>query len=103
MGANIELTYSEITRVSNILDNSVDNTLVPRMTEAKAEVDNLLNNDLVLVQASPALKDQYEKFNTALTAATDSIKGYATQFRQIMQAMQDTDKDIADKVRSAGQ
>ncbi|MEU8135076.1 hypothetical protein [Streptodolium elevatio] len=101
MPANIKLTYAEITRVSNVLDNSVDHTLVPRMNEAKAEVDTLLTTNLVLTKASPALMTQYEKFNTALTAATDSIKGYATQFRQIMQSVQDMDKEIADKVNSA--
>ncbi|WP_436775311.1 hypothetical protein [Yinghuangia sp. YIM S09857] len=101
MAANIKLTYAEITRVSNLLDTSVEDTLVPRMNEAKAEVDNLLTTNLVLTKASPALMAQYEKFNTALTAATESIKGYATQFRQIMQSVQDMDKDIADKVNSA--
>ncbi|MFI6980889.1 hypothetical protein ACIBSV_20175 [Embleya sp. NPDC050154] len=100
MAANIKLTYAEITRVSNLLDNSVDHTLVPRMKEAKDEVDTLLTQNLVLTKASPALQSQYEKFNTALTQATESIKGYATQFRQIMTSVQDLDKDIADKVNS---
>lgn len=102
MAANIKLSYSEIERVSNILDSAVDDTLVPRMNEAKAQVDQLLTTNLVLTKASPALQTQYEKFNTSLTAATESIKGYATQFRQIMQSMKDMDADIADKVNSAG-
>ncbi|MYS84757.1 hypothetical protein [Embleya scabrispora] len=101
MAANIKLTYAEITRVSNLLDNSVEHTLVPRMKEAKTEVDNLLTTNLVLTKASPALQAQYDKFSTALTAATESIKGYAQQFRQIMQSVQDMDKDIADKVHSS--
>ncbi|MEU0932926.1 MULTISPECIES: hypothetical protein [unclassified Embleya] len=101
MGANIKLSYAEITRVSNLLDNSVEHTLVPRMKEAKAEVDSLLTTNLVLVKASPALQAQYDKFSVALTAATESIKGYAQQFRQIMQSVQDMDKDIADKVHSS--
>ncbi|MGC0421740.1 hypothetical protein [Embleya sp. AB8] len=101
MAANIKLTYAEISRVSNLLDSSVEHTLVPRMNEAKSEVDSLLTTNLVLTKASPALQTQYEKFTTALTAATESIKGYATQFRQIMQSVQDMDKDIADKVNSS--
>ncbi|MYW00156.1 M3 family metallopeptidase [Streptomyces sp. SID3343] len=101
MAANIKLTYAEITRVSNLLDTSVESTLVPRMQEAKEEVDSLLTTNLVLTKASPALQAQYQKFSTALTAATDSIKGYADQFRQIMSSIQDMDKDIADKVNSS--
>src|SRR5262245_21412575 len=88
MPANISLTYAEIERVSGILDTSVDETLVPRMTEAKAEVDALLDTSLVLTETSPALQQQYEKFTTALTDATESIKAYAEQFRAIMQSVQ---------------
>lgn len=100
MPANIKLTYSEITTVCNTLDTSVDQTLVPRMTDAKAEVDTLLTTNLVMTKASPALQTQYEKFNTALTQAAESIKGYATQFRQIMESVQNMDKEIADNVNS---
>lgn len=102
MAPNISLTYAEIERVCNILDTSVDVTLVPRMGEAKDEVDRLLDNNLVLVHASPALKDQYGKFSASLVAATDAIKGYATQFRKIKESVEDMDKDIADKVNSSG-
>ncbi|MBW8817792.1 MULTISPECIES: hypothetical protein [unclassified Streptomyces] len=102
MAANISLSYSEIERVSNLLDTSVEETLVPRMDEAKTEVDTLLDNGLVLTKASPALQGQYEKFTQSLKDATDSIKGFAEQFRQIMQSVQDMDQDIADKVNSNG-
>ncbi|MET9135209.1 hypothetical protein [Streptomyces antibioticus] len=103
MPANISLTYSEIERISNLLDTSVEETLVPRMDEAKTEVDNLLDTALVLTQSSPALQTQYEKFTTSLKDATESIKGYAEQFRQIMNSVKDMDQDIADKVNSSGQ
>ncbi|WP_165990130.1 M3 family metallopeptidase [Streptomyces sp. YIM 98790] len=101
MAANISLTYSEIETVCNTLDSSVEDTLVPRMKEAKAEVDELLENALVLVQSSPALQQQYEKFTTALTEATDSIKQYANQFRQIKKSVEDMDQEIANKVNSS--
>lgn len=102
MAANISLSYSEIERVSNLLDTSVEETLVPRMDEAKTEVDALLDNALVLTQASPALQAQYEKFTQSLKDATESIKGFAEQFRQISNSVQEMDKDIADKVNSNG-
>ncbi|MEU6348468.1 hypothetical protein ABZ896_03990 [Streptomyces sp. NPDC047072] len=102
MAANISLSYAEIERVSNLLDTSVEETLVPRMDEAKAQVDTLLENALVLEVAGPVLQGQYEKFTTSLKEATDSIKGFAEQFRQIMQSIQDMDQDIADKATSNG-
>ncbi|AJE43379.1 MULTISPECIES: hypothetical protein [Streptomyces] len=102
MPANISLSYAEIERVSNLLDTSVEQTLVPRMEEAKAEVDTLLETSLVLTEASPALQTQYEKFTGALKDATQSIKDYAEQFRQIMNSIKDMDHDLAEKVRSNG-
>lgn len=102
MAANISLSYSEIERVSNLLDTSVDETLVPRMQEAKTEVDNLLDTSLVLTESSPALQQQYEKFTQSLTDATNSIKDYAEQFRSIMQSVKDMDSEIADSVNSSG-
>ncbi|MFI9601963.1 hypothetical protein ACWEQ7_00460 [Streptomyces sp. NPDC004069] len=102
MPANISLSYGEIERVSNLLDSSVEHTLVPRMEEAKAEVDTLLETALVLTEASPALQTQYEKFTGSLKDATQSIKDYAEQFRQIMNSIKDMDHGLAEKVRSNG-
>ncbi|NJP67431.1 MULTISPECIES: M3 family metallopeptidase [Streptomyces] len=101
MAANISLSYAEIERVSNKLDSAVEETLVPRMTEAKTEVDNLLASALVLVEASPALQQQYDRFTTELTKATDAITQYAEQFREIKRQVENMDKEVADKVRSA--
>lgn len=103
MAANISLSYTEIERVAGLLDTSVDHTLVPRMDEAKLEVDNLLDTALVLTETSPALQAQYEKFTVSLKEATDSIKGYAEQFRKIMESVKGMDHDIAEKVNSSGQ
>ncbi|WEH41277.1 hypothetical protein OG233_18050 [Streptomyces sp. NBC_01218] len=102
MVANIRLSYAEIDRVAGVLNTSVDVTLVPRMTEAKKEVDSLLSTFLVLEKSSPALQQQYEKFNTALTQATESIKGYAKQFQAIKESVQGMDADLAEKVNSSG-
>lgn len=102
MAANISLSYSEIERVSNLLDTSVDETLVPRMQEAKTEVDNLLDTSLVLTESSPALQQQYEKFTQSLTDATNSIKDYAEQFRSIMESVKEMDSEIANSVTSSG-
>lgn len=102
MPPNISLDFAEIERVSGVLDNSVDSTLVPRMTEAKNEVDTMLTSTLKFNQSSPALQQSYEKLTQALTEATDSIKGFADQFRQIVNSMQEMDADMANKIRSNG-
>ena len=102
MPANISLDFAEIERVSGILDDSVDSTLVPRMAEAKTEVDTMLNSTLKFNQSSPALQQSYEKLTQALTDATDSIKGFATQFRQIVDSMREMDEDMANKIKSSG-
>ncbi|MFB7058005.1 hypothetical protein [Streptomyces vinaceus] len=102
MVANIRLSYSEIDRVSGLLNTSVDVTLVPRMAEAKKEVDSLLAHALVLEKTSPALTQQYEKFNTGLTQATEAIKGFAKQFQAIKDSVQKMDGDMANQVNSNG-
>ncbi|MFD8568229.1 hypothetical protein [Streptomyces sp. NPDC057694] len=102
MAGNIALSYPEIERVSGVLDTSVDSTLVPRMSEAKQEVENLLTNGLVLSKSSPQLTDQYNDFNTKLTDAMNAIKSFADQFRQIKTSFESMDADIAEKVASSG-
>lgn len=99
--ANIKLSYEEIERVCAVLEESVTLTLVPRMKEANDEVEKLLTNSLVLVESSPALTTQYDKFTAALVGATDSIKNYAEQFEKIKQNIQTMDGDIAGKVKAA--
>ncbi|GAA3159631.1 MULTISPECIES: hypothetical protein [Streptomyces] len=102
MAANISLDFAEIERVSNLLKNSADNTLVPRMTEAKNEVDTMLNSTLKFNNSSPALQQSYEKLTQSLTEATQSIKDFAEQFEKIVQSMRDMDDEMANKIRSSG-
>ncbi|RSS78174.1 hypothetical protein EF918_22000 [Streptomyces sp. WAC06614] len=102
MVANIRLSYTEIERVSGLLDTAVDVTLLPRMKEAKQQVDDLLAGALVLEKTTPALSQQYEKFNTGLTQAADAVKGFAKQFRAIKAAVQNMDSDMAGKINSNG-
>ncbi|MEV7520379.1 hypothetical protein [Streptomyces sp. NPDC091371] len=102
MVANIRLSYNEIDRVAGLLNTSVDVTLVPRMTEAKKEVDALLKGALVLEKTSPALTTQYEKFNTGLVQATEAIKGFAKQFQAIKESVQKMDGEMAAQVNSNG-
>ncbi|GAB3107878.1 hypothetical protein GCM10027160_05110 [Streptomyces calidiresistens] len=100
--ANIKLNYDEIDRVCNVLNTSVEETLVPRMNEAQQEVDALLETGLVFVEASPALQAQYQTFTTSLKNATQSIIDYANQFQAIKESMQEMDADMAEKVKSSG-
>ncbi|MFE0690748.1 hypothetical protein H7827_15445 [Streptomyces sp. JH002] len=100
MAANISLDYAEIERVCGVLDDAVDNTLVPRMNEAKEEVAALLNSGLVLTATSPALEAKYETFTMNLVAGAEAIKEYANQFKAIKQSVEDMDKDMAEKINA---
>ncbi|GAA2369267.1 MULTISPECIES: hypothetical protein [Streptomyces] len=100
MAANISLDYAEIERVCGVLDDAVDNTLVPRMKEAKDEVDALLNTGLVLTATSPALEAKYETFTTNLIAGAEAIKEYANQFKEIKKSIENMDADMAEKINA---
>jgi uncharacterized protein YukE len=98
---NIMLDYDKIEATSARLDSASDN-IVPMLQDLKNDVNNLLGDGLVFQQSSPALQEAYDKFNTSLLAAMDGIKGFAKQFRDIKNQMEQMDGEMAKSVRDSG-
>ncbi|MEC3992827.1 hypothetical protein VSR01_04405 [Actinacidiphila sp. DG2A-62] len=97
---NISLDYEQIDTVSGKLDAANEN-IVPMLNQLLTDVNGLLDNGLVFEQSSPALRESYQKFNTALLQAVQGIKDFASQFRGIKDSMSQNDADMAQKIRDA--
>ncbi len=97
---NISLDYEQIDTVSGKLDAANEN-IVPMLNQLLTDVNGLLDNGLVFEQSSPALRESYQKFNTALLQAVQGIKDFASQFRGIKESMSQNDADMAQKIRDA--
>ncbi|MCL2552861.1 MAG: hypothetical protein FWE15_19110 [Actinomycetia bacterium] len=97
---NISLDYEQIDTVSGKLDSANEN-IVPMLNQLLTDVNGLLDNGLVFEQSSPALRESYQKFNTALLQAVQGIKDFASQFRGIKDSMSQNDADMAQKIRDA--
>ncbi|WP_217205969.1 hypothetical protein [Streptomyces sp. AC550_RSS872] len=77
------------------LNNAVNSTLVPQLSELQREVETLLGDGLKLAQTSPRLSESYANFNTSVTQAVNNITEFAKQFQQIAKSVQDLDSQIA--------
>lgn len=77
------------------LDSAVSDTLVPQLTSLQAEVQNLLQGGLLLTATSPKMQTSYENFNKSLTEAVNNITQFSKQFRDVMNAVNNLDSQIA--------
>ncbi|WP_431950779.1 WXG100 family type VII secretion target [Actinacidiphila sp. bgisy167] len=66
-----------------------------RLTGLKNEVENMLNDELVLPQASPAIRDAYQQFTTSLTQAIHGLENFGEAFTSIAKGAEDFDSQIA--------
>jgi uncharacterized protein YukE len=80
------------------LNNAVNSTLVPQLSELQREVEALLGDGLKLAQTSPRLSESYANFNTSVTQAVNNITEFAKQFQQIAHSVQDLDSQIASSI-----
>ncbi|QFR00785.1 hypothetical protein F9278_36535 [Streptomyces phaeolivaceus] len=85
----------EVESTARKLDSAVSDTLVPRLSSIQAEVDNLLQGGLLLAATSPKMQTSYANFNKSLTEAVTNITQFSKQFRDICNAVNNLDKQIA--------
>jgi chaperonin cofactor prefoldin len=92
--------YEAIENTSTTLDRAVQN-IVPQLETLKRDVEGLLQNGLVLKNASPAITEQYRTFHTNLQNAINGISQFATQFRELKKNIEEMDTKVASDVRSS--
>jgi hypothetical protein len=90
----------EINATAAKLDNAVTSTLVPQLTSLQGEVQTLLDGGLKLAQTSPKMLESYTNFNTSVTKAVENIQQFAKQFRDICDAVNNLDSQIAGGIPS---
>ncbi|MFH8476581.1 hypothetical protein [Streptomyces sp. NPDC018000] len=97
---NINLNYTEIVRVSNVMNQAV-NDINPHLLSTKTSVEGLLDNGLFMQQSSPAMKAAYEKLTASLQQAVESINSFAMQFTKIKESVEKMDAEIAASTNKA--
>ncbi|WP_200301621.1 hypothetical protein [Streptomyces adelaidensis] len=85
----------EVESTAKKLDSAVSDTLVPQLTSLQGEVENLLQGGLLLTATSPKMQTSYANFNKSLTEAVNNITQFSKQFRDICNAVNNLDSQIA--------
>ncbi|MFE0631733.1 hypothetical protein ACFW3D_32870 [Streptomyces sp. NPDC058864] len=66
-----------------------------RLGSLKGQVESMLNDELVLPQASPAIRDAYEQFTGSLTQAIHGLENFGEAFTSIAKGAEDFDAQVA--------
>ncbi|WP_431969232.1 hypothetical protein [Actinacidiphila sp. bgisy160] len=66
-----------------------------RLEGLKGQVENMLNDELVLPQASPAIRDAYQQFTGSLTQAIHGLENFGEAFTSIAKGAEDFDAQVA--------
>ncbi|MGW0822411.1 hypothetical protein [Streptomyces sp. NPDC002845] len=90
----------EIESTAKKLDSAVSDTLVPQLTSLQGEVENLLQGGMLLTATSPKMQASYANFNKSLTEAVNNITQFSKQFRDIANAVNNLDSQIAGGIPS---
>jgi uncharacterized protein YukE len=96
--ADAHIDEAQINAVAAKLNNAVNSSLVPQLSDLQREVEALLSEGLKLAQTSPRMRESYANFNTSVTQAVNNITEFAKQFQQIAHSVMDLDKQIANSM-----
>ena len=92
--ADFKATYSEMERMSTRLESGKED-IAEILRRLKTEVDSRLGSDFVTEHASGRFGDGYTELTSGLEDAIDGIREMGESLRKMMQAIQDTDRQLA--------
>ncbi|GII52604.1 hypothetical protein Pth03_09930 [Planotetraspora thailandica] len=101
MPKSIILDFDDVLEVSQRLDSAKEH-IVPMLTELQNRIHAMCGESFVFPESSVATQETYDKFNTGLTSAMEGISGFASMFRDVLNSMQEMDRNLAGELRKNG-
>ncbi|MGL5811299.1 MAG: WXG100 family type VII secretion target [Nocardioides sp.] len=96
--ADLNVTYAEMeSAASNLVSGKAD--IEARLTQLKANIDNLVSSGYVTGKSSPAFHAAYDEFNTGVLKTIEGLDGMSQFLTAAARAMSDTDEQLANAIR----
>ncbi|WGX98373.1 WXG100 family type VII secretion target [Nocardioides sp. L-11A] len=96
---NLNVTYADLTSAAAQLRQGRDE-LNQKLHELGNLVDNLVGSGFQTDHASKAYDEQFDQFQVGTKQAIDALDGLSTFLDQAASAMEQTDSELANSIKS---